>query len=95
MSFPLPIDEVCLGRLDASRGIFPDLDLTPDGGGAEGVSRHHARIYQIDNRIFVEDVGSANGTFLNNQRLTPHLPHLLREGDKLQLGRLQLRVKFD
>jgi len=93
--FPLPIDEVCLGRRDASRGIFPDLDLTPDGGVVEGVSRYHARIYQMGNRIFVEDVGSANGTFLNNQRLTPHLPHLLREGDKLQLGRLRLRVEFD
>ncbi len=95
MLFPSPIDEICLGRRDSSGGVFPDLDLAPDGGVEEGVSRRHARIYQMGNRLFVEDAGSANGTFLNNKRITPHLPHLLQEGDTLQLGRLRLGVKFD
>ena len=94
MLFPPPIDEICLGRRDAPGGVFPDLDLAPDGGVEEGVSRRHAKIYQMGNRIFVEDVGSANGTFLNNKRITPYLPHLLQEGDTLQLGRLRLGVKF-
>jgi hypothetical protein len=93
--FPLPIDQIALGRGDASRDLFPELDLTPDGGFDEGVSREHARIYQIGRRLFVEDVGSTNGTFLNDQRISPHLPHVLQEGDALQLGRLKLRVKFD
>jgi len=93
--FPPPIDDICLGRRDPSGGVFPDLDLAPDGGVEEGVSRRHAKVYQMGNRIFVEDVGSANGTFLNDKRITPHLPHLLQEGDTLQLGRLRLGVKFD
>jgi pSer/pThr/pTyr-binding forkhead associated (FHA) protein len=89
------VSEVYLGRLDAAHGIFPDLDLTADGGLEGGVSRRHAKIHQKGPRFFIEDVGSANGTFLNGQRLTPYLPHPLQKGDKVQLGRLQLSVEFD
>jgi len=88
------VSEVYLGRLDAAHGIFPDLDLTADGGLEGGVSRRHAKIHQKGNRFFIEDVGSANGTFLNGQRLTPYLPHPLQTGDELQLGRLELSVDF-
>lgn len=94
MSFPLPIEEVGLGRSDAAYGVYPDLDLALDGGHVAGVSRHHAKIIQLGNRLFVEDLGSANGTFLNEERITPHLLYALREGDTLQLGRLQLLVEF-
>jgi hypothetical protein len=91
---PLPIGEICVGRRDAARGAFPELDLGPDGGRKAGVSRLHARVYQVGNRLFVEDVDSANGTFLNERRLNPYLPYPLKEGDTLQLGSLQLSVAF-
>ena len=78
-------DEVSIGRVDGNSITLKD----------DSVSRHHARIYQVEDRLLVEDVGSTNGTFLNRQRLTPHLPHALREGDTLHLGRLQLSVNFD
>jgi pSer/pThr/pTyr-binding forkhead associated (FHA) protein len=84
--------EVHIGRTDAAHGIFPDLDLSADGGLEGGVSRHHCKIHQRGSSYLVEDVGSANGTFLNGQRLTPYLPHVLKNGDKLQLGRLALEV---
>lgn len=84
--------EVHIGRLDSSHGIFPDLDLTPDGGLEGGVSRHHCKIHQRGSAYLVEDVGSANGTFLDGQRLTPYLPHVLKDGDELQLGRVKLKV---
>lgn len=91
----LPVGpEIYLGRLDAAQGIFPDLDLTPDGGIEAGVSRRHAKIHWRDGRFFLEDMGSANGTFLNNQRLTPYLPHPLQERDELRVGRLRLIVEF-
>ena len=41
----------------------------------------------IDNR-------SINGTFVNNKRLTPYLPHPLKSGDELQLGKLIIEVHF-
>ena len=93
--FPLPIHEIYLGRGDVSHGVSPDLDLTPDGGLTEGVSRHHARIYQTGNRFFVEDADSTNGTFLNKRRLVPYESYVLRDGDTLHLGRLQLLVEFN
>jgi hypothetical protein len=90
---PLPPGgEAVLGRLDATRGVFPDVDLTPDGGLEGGVSRRHARVHQQKSQFFIEDLGSANGTFLNGQRLTPYLPHPLRDGDEVQLGRVRLRI---
>jgi pSer/pThr/pTyr-binding forkhead associated (FHA) protein len=84
--------EVHIGRLDAAHGIFPDLDLSPDGGLEGGVSRHHCKIHQRGSTYLVEDVGSANGTFLDGQRLTPYLPHVLKDEDELQLGRIKLQV---
>ncbi len=85
-------EDVRVGRLDAAHGIFPDIDLTPDGGLEEGVSRRHCKIYEKDGEYFVEDLGSANGTFLEGERLTPYLPHTLGDGDRLQLGRVELEV---
>jgi pSer/pThr/pTyr-binding forkhead associated (FHA) protein len=49
---------------------------------------------QLGPRLFVEDLGSANGTFLNEERITSHLLYALREGDTLQLGKLKLLVEF-
>jgi pSer/pThr/pTyr-binding forkhead associated (FHA) protein len=85
-------EDVEIGRLDAAHGIFPDVDLTPDGGLEGGVSRRHCKIYQDEGEYFVEDLGSANGTFLSGERLTPYMPHKLEDGDALQLGRVALEI---
>ena len=84
--------EAVIGRLDATRGVFPNIDLTPEGGFEGGVSRRHARIHKQKSQYFIEDLGSANGTFLNGQRLTPYLPHPLHDNDELQLGRVRIQV---
>lgn len=91
----LPVtSELLLGREDAAHGIFPDLDLTPDGGLEMGVSRRHAKVFYQDDEFYIEDVGSANGTFLNDRRLTPYLPYPLQEGDVVQIGQLKLKVSL-
>jgi pSer/pThr/pTyr-binding forkhead associated (FHA) protein len=84
--------EVDIGRLDVAHDILPDVDLTTDGGREGGVSRRHCKIHQRHSNYLVEDVGSANGTFLNGSRLTPYLPHVLKDGDRLQVGRIELQV---
>jgi hypothetical protein len=84
--------EISIGRLDAASATFPDVDLTVDGGLEQGVSRRHARITRQGMDLFVEDLGSVNGTVLNGRRLTPYLPHPLKTGDEIQVGRLVLRV---
>ena len=43
---------------------------------------------------FVEDLGSANGTFLDGERLIPHLPHQLEDSTTLQLGHIALEVSI-
>ncbi len=93
LSFPL-IKEINIGRLDAASATFPDVDLTNDKGLEKGVSRRHAKITRRGNEVLVEDLGSVNGTFVNGKRLTPYLPHPLRSGDELQLGKLALKVSF-
>jgi len=84
--------EVLVGRLDAAHGIFPELDMTTDGGLEQGVSRRHARIYTREGMCFVEDLDSTNGTFLNEERITPYLPYTFRDGDLLMFGTMRLKV---
>lgn len=89
----LPLSkEIILGRLDASRAVFPDVDLTNEQGMEMGVSRRHARIVRRKNQVFLEDLSSLNGTFLNATRLAPELPYPIKDGDQVQLGKLILTV---
>ncbi|MBN1874780.1 MAG: FHA domain-containing protein [Anaerolineae bacterium] len=48
------------------------------------ISRHHTRIYRSMGRDQIEDIGSTNGTWLNNVRITR--PTLLTPGDLIQLA---------
>ena len=86
--------EVNIGRLDPTDAIFPEVDLTGDGGLKKGVSRRHAKITRRGNQVFITDLGSINGTFLNREMLAPYLSRVLKSGDELQLGKLVLRVGF-
>ncbi len=86
--------EVNIGRLDPASVWFPEVDLTSDDGLEKGVSRHHAKITRRGREVFIEDLGSINGTFLNRKKLIPYLSQTLKSGDELQLGKLVLRVSF-
>ena len=85
---------VNIGRLDPASGSFPDVDLSSYGGLEGGVSRRHAKIIRRGSEVFIEDLGSINGTFLNRKKLTPYLPEALKSGDELQLGKLILWISF-
>jgi pSer/pThr/pTyr-binding forkhead associated (FHA) protein len=84
--------EVSIGRLDPATATFPDIDLTTDGALEKGVSRRHAKITRKGSEVFLEDLGSVNGTLLNGKRLTPYLPHVLHDEDEIRVGRLFMRV---
>jgi len=49
-------------------------------------SSHHAEIRSGFNGYSLTDLGSTNGTFVNEQPLTPHLPRLLQGGDRIRIG---------
>jgi pSer/pThr/pTyr-binding forkhead associated (FHA) protein len=48
------------------------------------VSREHARIHREGRKLILEDLGSTNGTFLNDQRVLS--PQVLRDGDHILVG---------
>lgn len=85
-------DQIRVGRADPQRGVFPELDLTGDGGSGAGISRLHAVILSTAQGIAIMDLDSVNGTKVNNYRLPPHLPYALNSGDELKLGSLLVHV---
>jgi pSer/pThr/pTyr-binding forkhead associated (FHA) protein len=87
--------EIRVGRLDPVKDIRPELDLTDDNGAEHGVSRLHATIQPSNRGLVLVDLGSTNGTLLNNYRLPPDLPYPLHNGDEIRFGRLLVHVFFE
>ncbi len=71
---PLTKGAVTIGRL-------PDNVIQVDN---PAVSSHHAKIYWDNDHFVVEDNGSLNGTFVNDQRVTKHS---LNDGDTILVGK--------
>lgn len=62
------------------RGTDNDI-IVPD----EQASRHHAIVWETQGTTYIRDLGSTNGTFVNQRRITTAVP--LRPGDQIQIGR--------
>jgi pSer/pThr/pTyr-binding forkhead associated (FHA) protein len=58
--------------------------------GAPWVSRRHCRFFLAGNEIWVEDLGSLNGTILNGEQL--HCPRPVHDGDRLELAGIVFQV---
>ena len=87
---------VILGRSDfRSGGLQVDVDLSRYGGHERGVSRAHARLHVRDKRLYLTDLYSANGTYLNGQRLEPEQPYLLQNGAEFLLGALSAKIEWE
>lgn len=54
------------------------------------VSRQHARLECIQTECHLVDLGSSNGTYLNSEKLPPHNPVLLKDGDQIKIGSFTL-----
>ena len=76
-------------RGNISIGRAADNDIVLAGATA---SRHHARIEPRDGGCWVLDLGSANGTQLNDAQLDPRVPAALKAGDTLAIGGLVMTV---
>ncbi len=55
------------------------------------VSQFHARLFSRDGSWFVEDLGSTNGTYLNQRRVTGTAE--IRAGDRLRMGKTTLELR--
>src|SRR5579884_161423 len=72
-SIPLDGDKFVLGR-------NPDCDIVI---AATSVSREHAQIVRVQNRYYIEDKQSRNGTYINNQAITTRTP--LQHNDRIRI----------
>jgi len=79
-TFPLG-GELTVGRATSCQVALPEDSYA---------SQLHARIYRKDGRLWLEDLGSTNGTYLNAKAVKA--PVALRRGDRVQVGRTVLEV---
>ena len=70
------------------------LDLSTLGGYHLGLSRLHAVIRRDNHGYEIMDLGSSNGTWLNDERLIPHKPYPLTNGSQLRLARMRLFIVY-
>ena len=80
------VKEMLIGRKSGKN--IPDVDLT-GLKGAEVVSRRHANLILDGNEgeIYVVDLGSTNGTFVNGEKLKPGEKIKLKIGDEILFGK--------
>lgn len=87
-------DQIRVGRPDSVSGILPELNLADDSAAEMGVSRMHAIIQASNQGLVLIDLGSTNGTLLNNSPLSPQLPYPLKNGDEIRFGDLLVHILF-
>jgi pSer/pThr/pTyr-binding forkhead associated (FHA) protein len=78
-TYPLG-DELTVGR---AAGCQITLDDTY-------ASQVHARIFMRDDQLYVEDLGSTNGTYLNRRKVSA--PMVVSHGDQIQIGSTIMEV---
>jgi pSer/pThr/pTyr-binding forkhead associated (FHA) protein len=76
-TFPIDVDRMTIGR-NPDAEVFLD-DVT--------VSRNHALLVSRRDGLYVDDLGSLNGTYVNRRRIESHR---LQNGDELQVGKYKL-----
>ncbi len=69
-------------------GRSSDCQITLD---ESYVSSKHARIFERDDKLMLEDLGSTNGTYLNRRRITAATE--LQRGDRIKIGRTVMEMR--
>ncbi len=88
--FAIDRDEMTVGRPDPVTGLAPDLDLSPLDA-ERSLSRRHAKLGRAAGDVTVrEEIGTANGTFVNGKRLQTGVPVELADGDEVAFGLVKL-----
>ncbi len=58
-----------------------------------GVSSRHAQLQWRGGALYFTDLGSTNGSFVNGEKLAPHIARRLQVGDRLRLGKLDFVLR--
>jgi K+-sensing histidine kinase KdpD len=84
-------DEIVLGRGEETPGF---VSLDPYDADDLGVSRRHAMLRPTESRLYIVDLGSTNGTWLNGRSIGVNTPYSLSNGDLLTVGKLEFIVRI-
>lgn len=82
-SHELKVDKTTIGRVDDN--TFPIAEAS--------VSSHHCEILLRGADVFVNDLNSTNGTFINGDKITGEA--MLKPGQILRLGQIELRLDVE
>ena len=78
----LTVDRTTVGRVEDNTFHIPDAS----------VSSHHCEVHLRGNEIFIRDLNSTNGTFINDAKVTESI---LKPGQILKLGQVELKLETD
>lgn len=81
---PIPGEQFLIGR-------DPQCQLRP---ASQMVSKQHCAFVIKDERVFLKDFGSTNGTFVNDEQLAPNSTLEIKPGDRVKVGPLDFSVQF-
>ncbi|MDX1632939.1 MAG: cyclic nucleotide-binding domain-containing protein [Thermoanaerobaculia bacterium] len=89
--FPIPEGgESVIGRHDPVTGKTPPIDLGAVEGGRT-LSRRHAKIAETEGKVILrEEIGTANGTWVNGRKIDKGEEVEIRDGDRIKLGLVEL-----
>lgn len=79
---PITQEKFLIGRSD-------ECQLRPK---SDSISRRHCAIVQKDDRVLLIDLKSRNGTIVNDKKLDPAKAKVLKQGDHIQVGKLEFEV---
>ncbi|MFT3769902.1 MAG: FHA domain-containing protein [Minicystis sp.] len=91
-------NKTVLGQLDFTHGgrAVKTIGRTPDNDiviSHPQVSSRHAFLHQLQGKLFVEDRGSANGTFVRGHRISPGQKVPVQSGEKIYIGPMPLQIE--
>lgn len=89
-----PRTQLVIGRASAMGGKPVNVDLTAYNAEELGVSRNHAQLRVQDNMLYLSDLKTANGTFVNELQLYPNEARVLRSGDEIRFGKMIIKIMF-
>ena len=81
LSFEVPTEKASVGRLEDNRLCIAE----------PSVSSHHCEIWLKGDDIVVKDTNSTNGTYVNEVQVAAEKEALVRPGQILRLGQIELR----
>jgi pSer/pThr/pTyr-binding forkhead associated (FHA) protein len=83
-AIPIAVPKFIIGR-------DPSCQLRP---ASQAVSKQHCGVVIRENKVFVVDFGSTNGTVINGEQLAPNSEREVTNGDRMQAGPLDFTIQF-